>query len=79
MIAIDDTKQMRQFLISKMVAVSEGKIEIGQAKAVSNLAQQIYNTVKLEMQFASLKSDGMKRIEAVSFNSAPKTRSLRAA
>jgi hypothetical protein len=78
---ITSSSEMRQFLIEQMIGTANGKIEVGQAKAVCNLAQQIYNTVKLEMSFASLKhKEGMQKIEAVRFDgAATKTRSLRAA
>jgi hypothetical protein len=65
-----------------MVKTAEGKIEVGQAKAMCNFAQQIYNTVKLELQYASmLQADKIGKIEPMSFasDSTTKTKSLRAA
>jgi hypothetical protein len=76
------TAEMRQFLLEQMVNIAEGKLEASQAKAICNFAQQIYNTVKLEMAFAQAKNKlDIKQIEAVSWNtnSQSKTKSLRAA
>ena len=74
------TAEMRQFLLEQMTNIAEGKLEANQAKAICNFAQQIYNTVKLEMAFAQLKVKlDVKQIEAVTWNSQSKTKSLRAA
>lgn len=77
------TADIRNFLIDNMIKTAEGKIEVGQAKSICNFAQQIYNTVKLEMQYASLKqADKIGKIEAVTLapeSNVGKTRSLRAA
>jgi hypothetical protein len=51
-----------------MLSVASGNQEAGQAKAICNYAQQVYNTVNLEMKFAMLneKMDG-KDVKAVGF------------
>lgn len=65
-----NTAEIRQFLLEQMVETAAGKVEASAAKAICNFAQQVYNTVKLEMSFAQLKNkEGMKTIEAVSWNS----------
>lgn len=75
-----NTAEIRQFLLEQMVATAEGKVDAASAKAMCNFAQQVYNTVKLEMSFAQLThKEGMKNIEAVSWNSDSKTKRLRAA
>ena len=77
---INDTSALRSFLLDQMTAVAEGKLDVGQAKSISNFAQQVYNTVKLEMQFASLKSKGdIQQIEPVKWSVEPKQKNLRAA
>ena len=76
------TADIRSFLIEQMVKTAEGKIEVGQAKSICNFAQQIYNTVKLEMQFASMKQkEQIGKIEPVRWveEKQDKTRNLRAA
>ena len=74
------TADIRQFLIEQMVKTAEGKIEVGQAKAMCNFAQQIYNTVKLEMQYAAMRQkDQIGKIEPVRWVEEKPTRSLRAA
>ena len=77
---IGNSAELRQFLLDQMVATALGKVEPAAAKSVCNFAQQIYNTVKLEMQFAQLKNkEGIKTVEAVSWNgsSESQTRRLR--
>lgn len=54
-VAINSSADIRNFLLTQMVAVSEGKQETTAAKAISNYAQQIYNTINLEMKMAALK------------------------
>jgi len=79
---IATTADIRNFLIENMVKTAEGKIEVGQAKAMCNFAQQIYNTIKIEMHYASLKqADKIGKVEAVLLTESgnSKTRSLRAA
>lgn len=80
---IRTTADLREFLLEKMVSISEGGMEVGQAKAVCNFAQQVYNVVKLEMQYAAMKEKiGIKKIEPFDLLPAAgqgKTRSLRAA
>jgi hypothetical protein len=79
---IATTADIRNFPIENMVKTAEGKIEVGQAKAMCNFAQQIYNTVKLELQYASmLQADKIGKIEPMSFasDSTPRTKNLRAA
>lgn len=66
---IENTAHLRDFLIEQMVKTAEGKLDAPQAKTLCNFAQQIYNTVKLEMSFASLKARGdFTKIEPVAWN-----------
>jgi hypothetical protein len=66
--APNNTKELRSFLLEQMLSVASGNQEAGQAKAICNYAQQVYNTVNLEMKFAMLneKMDG-KDVKAVGF------------
>jgi hypothetical protein len=78
-LAITNSVEMRSFLVEQMVATATGKLEVQQARAVANMAQQVYNTVKMEFQFAQMKNKGINQTGPVSFGSQSKTRTLRAA
>lgn len=65
-----NTADLRRFLLEQMVKVASGEQDDKQAKAVCNYAQQVYNTVNLEMKFATAKRKaGDAPITAVEFNS----------
>jgi hypothetical protein len=49
------TKDMRNFLLTQMKSVAEGDVEISVAKGVCNLAQQVYNTMNIEIKHALAK------------------------
>lgn len=62
------TKEMREFLITQMSAVANGDQDIATAKGVCNYAQQVYNTMNIEIKHAQAQaklSDGA--IKEVSF------------
>jgi hypothetical protein len=46
------TKEMRSFLIEQMGAVANGDQDIATAKGVCNYAQQVYNTMNIEIKHA---------------------------
>lgn len=46
------TKELRAFLVEQMKGVADGSIDPEKAKGVSNLAQQIYNTINIEVRMA---------------------------
>ena len=46
------TKDMRTFLIDQMRSVADGDTDLGVAKGVCNLAQQVYNTMNIEIKHA---------------------------
>lgn len=48
---ISTTADMRTFLLKQMVAVANGSLEPQRAKAICDLAQQVYNSAKLEIEF----------------------------
>lgn len=60
------TAELRMFLLEQMVAISEGQQDPAQAKAICNYAQQIYNTVALEVKYSAAKlKAGENGIESV--------------
>lgn len=48
-----DTRELRMFLVEQMTGVASGKVNIDKAKAMSNLAQQVYNTLNVEVRMAT--------------------------
>jgi len=49
---MNNTKEMREFLLEQMKCVADGDVEIAVAKGVCNLAQQVYNTMNIEIKHA---------------------------
>ena len=64
---IQNTHDMRVFLIQQMVAVAKGEMEPQQVTAVARMAQQVYNFAKLEVAAARMraqsKSEEVKPLE----------------
>jgi hypothetical protein len=54
---ISSTKDLRDFLVEQMTLVAKGEQEAPNAKAICNYAQQIYNTVNMELKAAKLRAD----------------------
>lgn len=52
---MNSTKDMRDFLIDQMSAVANDEQDVATAKGVCNYAQQIYNTVNIELKYAIAK------------------------
>jgi hypothetical protein len=50
---VKDTRELRMFLVEQMTGVASGKVNIDKAKAMSNLAQQVYNTLNVEVRMAT--------------------------
>lgn len=67
-VTITDTRSLRKFLVDKMNAVSKGELDATQTTGIANLAQQIYNTLNIELKTATAlqKLDG-KKVEPVKF------------
>ena len=59
---LSDTKELRRFLLDRMHDAASGKIDAPRAKSIANFAQQIYNTLNVEIRMATLlsKSIGAK-------------------
>jgi hypothetical protein len=49
---IKSTADLRSFLIEQMAAVVSGETDASKAKSISNLAQQIYNSLNIEVKMA---------------------------
>lgn len=63
-----NTKELRGFLLEQMTHVADGSQDAMDAKAICNYAQQIYNTVNLEMRHAqAVQKMGDTPIEPVVF------------
>lgn len=50
---MQDTRELRAFLVQQMKGVADGKVNLDKAKALSNLAQQVYNTLTVEVRMAT--------------------------
>jgi hypothetical protein len=66
---IKTTADLRAFLIEEMIATAQGLRESGTAKAVCNYAQQIYNTINMEIKYAHARAKhGDGKLEPVSLD-----------
>lgn len=64
-----NTQELRAFLTAQMNGVATGELDCERAKGVSNLAQQIYNTLNVEIKMAMAKAKlGDQEIEPVRFD-----------
>jgi len=52
-----NTKDLRAFLVQQMECVADGTTDIAKAKGIANLAQQVYNTLNIEIKLAKAKAD----------------------
>ena len=52
---IENTRQLREFLSEQMNAIVDGQLDNEKSRGIANLAQQIYNTLNIEMKHATLK------------------------
>ena len=66
---MQNTRELRAFLVEQMQGVAAGKVNSEKAKAISNLSQQIYNTINIEVKIAISKSKlNGQTVDAVEFN-----------
>lgn len=66
--AIQDTRALRAFLTGKLNDVADGKIDKDTTNGISNIAQQIYNTLNIEVKTAVAMSKlGVEKVEPVKF------------
>lgn len=70
-IQIKNTRDLRAYLVSQMEGVANGQVPPERSKAVANLAQQVYNTLAIEIRFAvtqdKLKA-GNVEVKTIEFN-----------
>jgi hypothetical protein len=66
---MNNTRELRAFLVEQMQGVSTGKVNSEKAKSISNLAQQIYNTLNIEVKMALSKAKlNGQTLDAIEFN-----------
>lgn len=66
-----NSAELRGFLLQQMCLVADGTQDSADAKAICNYAQQIYNTLNMEIRHAaSIKNLGDQPIKPVSFEGA---------
>jgi hypothetical protein len=53
---INDSRELRLFLVEQMEGVASGKVNTERAKSICNLSQQIYNSLNLEVKMAIARS-----------------------
>lgn len=62
------TKDMRKFLLEQMSGVANNEVDVNTAKGVCNLAQQVYNTLNIEIKHAQAQAKlGESKITEVEF------------
>lgn len=49
---INDSRELRLFLVEQMEGVASGKVNTERAKSICNISQQIYNSLNLEVKMA---------------------------
>ncbi len=66
---IDNTSELRGFLLDQMVGVSSGHVTHDQARSICNIAQQVHNTLSTEIKMmrAAAETGGTGELPAVSF------------
>lgn len=62
---IHDTKDLRQFLLTTMIAAAKGELNAAQTGAICNVAQQIYNTLNIELKMSIATRQLGEQIEPV--------------
>jgi hypothetical protein len=62
---IEDTSDMRKFLLRQMVRAAKGEITTETVKNVVALSQQVYNATALELKAATILKDAERSIRAL--------------
>ena len=62
---IEDTSDMRKFLLKQMVRAARGEITTETVKNVVALSQQVYNATSLELKAATILKDKERSIRAL--------------
>ena len=64
-----NTRELRRFLVKQMEAAAEGDFDRDRSRAVGHMAQQIYNTMSIEVRWAIARAKiGDRDIGPVKFN-----------
>lgn len=53
---IENTRDLRRFLVAQMEGVANGRVSTEKAKGICNISQQIYNSLNLEVKMAVARS-----------------------
>jgi hypothetical protein len=53
---LTNTRELRSFLVDQMQGVANGRVNSEKAKSICNLAQQVYNTLNVEVKIAIARS-----------------------
>jgi hypothetical protein len=53
---IENTRDLRKFLVEQMEGVATGRVNTERAKAICNISQQVYNSLNLEVKMAIARS-----------------------
>ena len=65
---ITDTKTLREFLVQQMSLAANGRVDAERGKTVANFAQQVYNTLNIEVRMAiAMAKLGDTKVEPVRF------------
>lgn len=65
---LTNTRELRTFLVEQMQGVANGRVNSEKAKSICNLAQQVYNTLNVEVKMALAKQKlNGQEIDTVSF------------
>lgn len=65
---LESTADLRAFLVDQMQGVATGRVSAERAKGVTNVAQQIYNSLLIEVKMAKARVDLKgEDIKSVSF------------
>jgi len=63
-----NTQELREFLVTQMIAAAKGDLDSGRARSVVAFAQQIYNSLTLELRAAGMTARGQdNKIQAIKF------------
>lgn len=62
---IEDTSDMRKFLLKQMVRAAKGEITTETVKNIVTLSQQVYNATSLELKAAAILKDTERSIRAL--------------
>ena len=62
---IEDTSDMRKFLLKQMVRAARGEITTETVKNIVTLSQQVYNATSLELKAATILKDSERSIRAL--------------